>query len=87
MTLVYYVYVCSLSYSARNASESYYVVICGLSGCTVFFHIISEMERLSGGKNVIKNALWFSLQLLSEIFLILRRIEPDKIIYVHTFFM
>jgi hypothetical protein len=37
------------------------------------------------GKNVlnIKSVFWFSLQLLSETFLILRRTERDIIIYVH----
>ena len=33
--------VCSLSYPACNAHAPYYIVICGLSGSTVFFHIIS----------------------------------------------
>jgi hypothetical protein len=34
-------YVCSFIYPARNAHAPYYTVICGLSGCTVFFHIAS----------------------------------------------
>jgi hypothetical protein len=33
--------VCSLSYPACKAHAPYYIVICSLSGCTVFFHIIS----------------------------------------------
>jgi len=33
--------VCSLSYPASKAHASYYIVICDLSGCTIFFHIIS----------------------------------------------
>jgi hypothetical protein len=31
---------CSLSYSARKAHMLYHVVICGLYGSTIFFHII-----------------------------------------------
>jgi hypothetical protein len=33
--------VCSLSYPACSAHAPYYIVICGLSGCTIFSHIIS----------------------------------------------
>jgi len=37
--------VSSLTYSARKAHAPYYIVICGLSGSTVLFHIISRMSR------------------------------------------
>ena len=33
--------VCSFSYPSSNAHASYYIVICGLSGCTILSHIIS----------------------------------------------
>jgi hypothetical protein len=33
---------CSLSYLARKAHAPYYIVICGLSGSNIFFHIISQ---------------------------------------------
>ena len=33
------VYLCSLSYPAYNAHTPYYIVICCLPGCTVFFSL------------------------------------------------
>jgi hypothetical protein len=38
---IFWVYVCSLSYPACNAHEPHYIVIYGLSGCTIFLQIIS----------------------------------------------
>ena len=38
---LFWVCVCSLSYPTRNARVLYYIVICGLSGSTTYFHIIS----------------------------------------------
>jgi hypothetical protein len=62
-----------------------YIVICGLPRSTIFFHIflingtIYETKLLN-----TKCVFWFSLQLLSETFLILRRTERDiiKKIYI-----
>jgi len=63
--------VSSLTYSARKAHAPYYIVICGLSGCTILFHIISRMSRLQVKKLFnVKCGFWFSLRLLSERFLI-----------------
>jgi len=42
--------VCSLRYPACNTHAPYYVVICGLSGSTVFFPIISKSVDDSEGK-------------------------------------
>jgi len=33
------VYVCGLIYPACKANAPYYIVICGMSYCTLFFHI------------------------------------------------
>jgi hypothetical protein len=34
--------VCNLSYKPRKMHALYYIVICGVSGCTILFHIISQ---------------------------------------------
>jgi len=56
-----------------------HIVICGPSGSTLFFHIISLTTQFFKNKNLldIKCMFWFSLQLLSETFLIIRRTERD----------
>ena len=38
---IFWVCVCSLSYPEYKANALYYIVICGMSGFTIFFHIIS----------------------------------------------
>ena len=59
------------------------IVICDLPGPTIFFHIISQTALFSKTKllNIIC-VFWFSLQLLSETFLILRRIWRDIILHI-----
>jgi hypothetical protein len=37
---------CSLNYPACNAFVPYYIAICGLSGCTISFHITSYTEKM-----------------------------------------
>ena len=58
------------------------IVICYLPGYTIFFHIVSQPARFFGGEKKLSNikfVFWFSLQLLSETFVILRRTERDII--------
>ena len=82
----FWVCVCSLRYSVCNAHAPCCIVARGLSGCTVFFHIISYTARLSGGRGVEvtehKMLVWIFCTTLSQTFLILRRIKRDNIIYV-----
>ena len=38
----YYIFrvcVCSLSYAARKAHAPYFIAVCGLSDCIIFFHM------------------------------------------------
>ena len=77
--------VSSLSHPACKVQVPYYIVVCGLSGCTIFLCIVSETAPFLGGKNLlnIKCVFWFSLQYLLEIFLIVWRIQWDIIRNVH----
>jgi len=64
------------------------IVICGLSGSTVFFFfqnfsLNGTTFRGGGGFMNIKWVFWFPLQSLSETFLILRRNEPNMIWYIY----
>ena len=54
----------------QHAMLMCHIVICGLPHSTIFFQIISLSTKC---------IFWFPLQILSEIFFILRRIEWDMI--------
>jgi hypothetical protein len=71
--------VCSFSYSACKAHAPYYIVICGMPGSTMFFHIISFSEKKLLN---VKGVLIFSAY-LSETVLISGRVERDILIHVH----
>ena len=61
----------------QHAIFMHHIVICGLPHSTIFFHIISQTERFKKKKKLLntKCVFWFSLQLLSETFIILSRSE------------
>jgi hypothetical protein len=65
------------SYIALNAHARYYIVICGLSGSTIFFHITSKT-----GKKLlnIKCVLIFSITFVSNI----SHSEKNIMRYDHT---
>jgi len=48
--------VSSLSHPAYKAHALYYITICGLSGCIIFFHIILKKTRLSDKSSWKQNA-------------------------------
>jgi hypothetical protein len=55
-----------------------YIVVCGLSGSTIFVHISLKHHDFIEQKICVL----FSLQILSEAFLIIRRIHRDIVINV-----
>ena len=61
-----------------------HIVICGMSGSTLFFHLFSQTARFSGG-GVIEHKMCFGflLQIFIVIFLILGRNKRDMIKNVH----
>jgi len=69
----------SLSYLACKAHALSYIFICDLSGFLIFFHITLQWHDILKKILSIKYVFLFSLQLLSEIFLVLRRNERDVI--------
>ena len=50
----------------QHAMRLRHIVICGLSGCAVFFNIISQTARYSKEKNKLLNMTRGSVQLLSK---------------------
>ena len=68
----------------RNFCTQHYIIRC-LQGCTILFPHYLINGTIFGEKLLnIKCVFWFSLQLLSETFLTLRRIQRDMFINVHT---
>ena len=71
----------SVALGIQHAMRTRHIVICGLLRSTVLFHIISLTARFSKQKKSLeyKSVFRVSLQLLSEIFFILRRNVKDVI--------
>jgi len=87
----YYIFwgcVCSLRHPARNAHASYCIVICGLSGYTSIPHYLIKGTIFAKKNQLnIKCMFLFPLQLPSETFLIIRRIQRVMIINVHNLYV
>jgi hypothetical protein len=71
--------VCLCVFVSYRAMRTCYIVFCGLSRSTIFFHI--SHTRHNFRKNLLntKCVFWFSLHLFCEIFPISRRSEWDLI--------
>ena len=58
----------------QHAMRMRHIVICFMPRSTIFFHISHEWHDFRGGGELNKKCVfWFSIQLLSETILILRR--------------
>ena len=64
----------------QHAVHMCHIFSCGLPGSTIFFTLSHKRHDFRKKKKYwTQNVFWFSLQLLSETFLILRRTEQDMI--------
>ena len=64
----------------QHAVRMRHIVICGLSGSTIFSTLPHKLQHFRKKKVLnIKCVFWVSLQLLSETFLIVERTERDMI--------
>ena len=70
----------------QNAAPVLHIVIYGLPGTTVFFHIISQAARFSKKVMGHKTCVLIFFKLLFETFLNLRRNEQDVIKKTYTVF-
>ena len=79
MCYILWMCVCSLSYLACKEHEPYYIVICGLSGCTVFFSRYLTKGPIFGKCYWTQKCVLILCTNLSETFLIIRRTKRDII--------
>ena len=73
----------SLALVIQHAMCMRHILICCLSGSTIFPTFPHQRHCFIKNVTEYKMCVWFSLQLLSETFLILRRNERDMIKNVH----
>jgi hypothetical protein len=84
--IAYYVCTFSLSFPTWKAHAPCYIVICDLSGSTEFFPHYLINGKIFGKKLLnVKFLFWFTVQTLSETFLLLRRIRKYVIINMCRF--
>jgi len=78
-----------LALGKQHATHMRHISICGLSLSTVFFNIYLKKRQDFSVETLLnmKYMFWFSLQILSEIFQNLRRIQWDVIIQVYLVLM
>ena len=76
----------SLSYPASKShfSAPFYIVICVMLGCTIFFHISHKLHEFKKKVMGYKTFVLIFSEDLSQTFLILTRIRRDIIIKLHT---
>ena len=72
-----------LTYPACKAHSPHYIVICGLTVSTIFSTLFKKGMILGKKLVNIRYVFLFSLRILSENFLILRRIKRDIVINMY----
>ena len=69
-----------VAFGIQHAMRFNHIVICGLRGPTIFFHTLIQGKDFRKTLLKMKRVFWFSLQPLSDTFLILSRNEREIII-------
>jgi len=76
--------VCSLSYPPCKTHGPYFILICGLSGSTIFFLVVIINGTIFWKPTLNEKCVfWICLQFMCEAFLIMRKIHRDTVINVN----